>query len=451
MRYIGFFLVCAWAMVAPVMVQAAEPEVPAALEGALARAQKEYWAGKHGAAVAILEQALVESERLFSEDHRIVVQLVAGLATIHYQQQQYAAAWPYAERLARIANLMTPPARAQHGQEFFFVANFIPAKILVALDRGGEASAYVEQVAKVLDRLPLSTLERSKRTLELDLIYRRALGEKATRARFFNPAITLLEQEIGNQQGIEYRVVKGYRDMIVRLANRYDQAGLADEAARVRGLEQVVFAPLRDFLEAVGPHMRLEQYDQALEIVEKTLVDYQAAFGTDHLYTAIVLSTKGDILMKRNRHEEALPLLQRASAILNDEPGLNRVFTVRLAEAYAALGRVDDATQVFDRLVAITPKNDRNGRPAPDYVDGMIDLYVGYRRFLGEKADPFRYLEQIVKGMEREADRLRADASSPDKREVQTQRFEFYAEKLERAGLAGEAAMIRAKSRHLLQ
>ncbi len=138
-----------------------------------------------------------------------------------------------------------------------------------------------------------------------------------------------------------------------------------------------------DVHKGMGAEAR-KQYEELLKVQERVL-------GPEHSDVASTLMNFGIVLINQHLNEQAVPLLERAVTInlkLHGPDDHSTLFAAqKLAAAYAALGRFDDAARL--QLDAMQRIERTSGSRHPDTIEAIINL-AGLYKAKGDfqKAEP---------------------------------------------------------------
>jgi serine/threonine protein kinase/tetratricopeptide (TPR) repeat protein len=99
-------------------------------------------------------------------------------------------------------------------------------------------------------------------------------------------------------------------------------------------------------------HKSDERFDDARIAAERALALVQDIYGPAHFEYGGTLSTLSGIEGAAERYDEALALAQRSEAVLRDAGASTQIPLAQQSEWLLALGRLDDAEPLIDRLIA---------------------------------------------------------------------------------------------------
>ena len=104
------------------------------------------------------------------------------------------------------------------------------------------------------------------------------------------------------------------------------------------------------------------RHEQALPLYQRALAIREKALGPDHPSTATSLNNLAGLYRAMGRHEQALPLFQRALAIMEKALGPDHPSTAtglnNLAGLYEAMGRYEQALPLLQRALRVVATTD---------------------------------------------------------------------------------------------
>lgn len=151
-------------------------------------------------------------------------------------------------------------------------------------------------------------------------------------------------------------------------------------------------------LDSTARYLRMTgRLHEAMHLVELALAVDEAALGPDHPWVAIDLTSLGDLLMRLDSPDTALPLLERALVIgeaVNGPGDLNVAKTrTNLGNVLDALGRSEEAILLLQQALAATEAT--LGPDHPDFSAILNDLSTA-QLSLGQNDAARRLLERAV-------------------------------------------------------
>ena len=310
-------------------------------------------AGRLDEAIDLLEQTLVDRERVLGINHPDTLTSRGNLASTYRSAGRLEQAIDLHKRTLadseRILGPDHPDTLASHNE----------------LASTYESAGRLEQAIPLFER----TLADSERILGSDhprtLIFRSNLAGAYQSAGRLEQAIPLFERTLADSERIlgsdHPRTLASHNN----LAGAYESAGRLEQAIplyertladseRILGPDHPRTLIFRSNL--AGAYQSAGRLEQAIPLFERTLADSERILGPDHPRTLASHNNLAGAYESAGRLEQAIPLFERTLAdreriLGSDHPG-TLVSRGNLAAAYRSAGRLEQAIDLHKRNLA---------------------------------------------------------------------------------------------------
>ena len=306
-------------------------------------------AGRLDEAIDLLEQTLVDRERVLGINHPDTLTSRGNLASTYRSAGRLEQAIDLHKRTLadseRILGPDHPDTLASHNE----------------LASTYESAGRLEQAIPLYER----TLADSERILGPDhprtLIFRSNLAGAYQSAGRLEQAIPLFERTLADRERI---LGPDHPDTLAsrnNLAGAYESAGRLEQAIplfertladreRILGSDHPGTLVSRGNLAAA--YWSAGRLDQAIDLHKRNLADHERVLGPDHPHTLVARNNLAKVYQSAGRLDQAIDLyeqnLTETLRILGPDHPNTRIFRNNLVDVYRAVGRDEDAEALLD-------------------------------------------------------------------------------------------------------
>jgi tetratricopeptide (TPR) repeat protein len=341
-----------------VLKQDAATRKEAARLPALTRqAEQEWERGHHGAAQALLDQALAILRKALGEDHPDTAACMNDLATALYGQGRYADAGLLLEEALDIR-------RKALGRVHPYVALSCNNLAINLNDQGRYAAArpLVEEALAIYRQVLGDNHPDTARAYNNVGYNLNAQGRFADAAPLYEKALAIRRQTLGEEAP---DTAQSYNNLALNLQaqGRHADAGPLHEKAldiRRKALSE-------DHPDTAGSYNNVaynlnaqRQYADAAPLLRKALAIYRKVLGENHPHVALSYSNLAYNLNAQGQYAEAARMYEKALAIrqksLGEDHPLTAASYANIASNVRSQGRYADARPLYEKALAVYRK-----------------------------------------------------------------------------------------------
>jgi CHAT domain-containing protein/F0F1-type ATP synthase beta subunit len=337
-----------------------------------------YQQGQYAAAIPLAERALAIREKVLGEEHSLVATSLNNLALLYQAQGNYSQAEPLYQRSLAIYEKVL-------GKEHSLVATSLNNLALLYQAQGNYSQAeplYQRSLAIYEKVLGKEHPDVATSLNNLALLYR-AQGNYSQAEPLYQRSLAIREKVLGKEH-------PQVADSLNNLAELYQAQGNYSQAEplyqrslaiseKVLGKEHPQVADSLNNL--AGLYQAQGNYSQAEPLYQRSLAISEKVLGKEHPDVALSLNNLALLYKAQGNYSQAEPLYQRSLAISEKVLGKEHPHVAaslnNLAGLYWAQGNYSQAEPLYQRSLAISEKV--LGKEHPQVADSLNNLAVLYQ------------------------------------------------------------------------